>query len=110
MNHALVVAALRAQLAALLPRAGRLGLSESEAWNVLVVALLRNLLTTLARARGRDVQLLVDGRLFQSIPAFQADDRAGLRDALAAELQALERTELTEALPQLPIEALGQLY
>lgn len=110
MNHALVVAALRAQLAALLPRAGRLGLSESEVWNVLVVALLRNLLTTLARARSHDVQLLVDGRLFQSVPAFQADDRAALREALAAEVRVVEPTELTEALPQLPIEALGQLY
>lgn len=110
MNHALVVAALRAELDKLLPRARDLGLAEAEAWNVLVVLLLRDLLTKLARARGRDVELLAGGRLFGSVPAFQADERASLRDELAAELCAPELPELGQALPRLAIEAFGQLY
>src|SRR5687768_12917557 len=110
MNYGLVVAALRAELARLRPHAERLGLSESEAWNVLVVVLLRHLLTTLARVRGRDVEFLSGGRLFGGVPGFQSDDRADFRDALATEIQAPELPDVAEALPQLPIEALGQLY
>lgn len=110
MNHALVVAALRAQLAALLPRATRLGLSESDVWNVVVVVLLRELLRGLARARGRSLQLLASGRLFRAVPGFQVDACAPQREQLADELQAPPEPELVAALPQLPIEAFGQLY
>jgi hypothetical protein len=110
MNHGLVVAALRGQLAALLPRADRLGLSESETWNVQVVVLLRELLQGLTRARGYSLEQLASGRLFRAVPGFQADARAPQREQLARELQAPPQPELVAGLPQLPIEAFGQLY
>ena len=102
MNQALVVAALRAELAELQPRAARHGRSQSEAWNVLVVVVLRELLTSLADARGHDPALLQSGRLFRSVPAFQADERWRWREMLAAELRAPELPELARALRELP--------
>jgi hypothetical protein len=110
MSYALVVSALREELPGVLPRAERLGLSDSEAWNVLVVALLRDVLTRLAEARGRAGSELDRGRLFSSVPGFEADERAALRGKLLAELGARALHEPAQPWHELPIEALGQLY
>ena len=108
MNLALFVSALSAELADYLPRAKRLGLTASDAWNVLVVAELREVLRVLARSRGRDVATLASGRLFTSVPGFEPDARAAQRQRLIAETEA--RHSRFEAAEPLPIEAFGQLY
>lgn len=107
MSLALVVSALEAEHARYAHRATELGLSPSEAWNSLVVAQLRDVLVGLARARGAELQLLEQGRLFSSVPGFEADGRAAQRALFAAEIRlpALEPTWRA-----LPIEAFGQLY
>jgi methylase of polypeptide subunit release factors len=110
MSYGLVVSALREELTRLLPRAERLGLSASEAWNVLVVALLRDALQQLADARGRDRGSLSGGRLFTAVPGFEADSRAALRGRLLAELDAAALPATPNPWQQLPIEAFGQLY
>lgn len=107
MNPALFVSALSAQLLACSPLAKKLELAPSQAWNVLVVALLREVLRRLAQARGRDLQLLTTGRLFQRVPGFEADARDAQRQAL---LQALPGLVLPDMAEQLPLEAFGQLY
>ncbi len=108
MNLALFVSALSAELANYEPRAKLLGLTASDAWNVLVVAELREVLRTIARARGRDVALLTSGRLFASVPGFEPDALGVERQKLLAETE--PRVSRFEAAEPLPIEAFGQLY
>ncbi len=110
MSYALVVSALREELTRLLPRAERLGLSATEVWNVLVVALLRQALRQLAEAGGRNPALLAGGRLFARVPGFEADERAALRDRLLAELDPTALPTSPKPWQELPIEAFGQLY
>jgi hypothetical protein len=109
MRLALVVSALQAEQARYARRAAELGLSPSEAWNTLVVLQLRDVLLELARARGAEPHLLERGRLFASFPGFEADARAAKRARLAEEVR-LQQAALPAAGPELPIEALGQLY
>jgi hypothetical protein len=110
MSYGLVVNALREELTRLSPHADRRGLSASEAWNVLVVALLRDALTRLATARGRAPALLTRGRLFAAVPGFEADDRGALRARLLVELDAATLPSPPKPWQELPIEAFGQLY
>lgn len=107
MNPALFVSALSAQLAACLPSAKELELTPGQAWNVLVVAQLREVLRRVAQARGRDAELLSAGRLFRRVPGFEPDARDARRQALLERLPPLVLPPLTE--PQ-PLEAFGQLY
>jgi methylase of polypeptide subunit release factors len=109
LSFAPLVGALLAELDRSRPRADALGLTPSEAWNVLVVARLRQLLRHLARAELREPALLEQGRLFASVPGFVADDRAGLRAALLAEI---EHDLTPDGAPAevLTAEAFGQLY
>lgn len=97
-------------LVAALPRATRPGLVSGEAWNVLVVAYLRHALVQLARARGADPSALAGGRLFQSVPGFEPDSRAGQRARLLDELSARPLPEPELPWAELPVEAFGQLY
>jgi methylase of polypeptide subunit release factors len=104
-----LLSALNAELGRASARGKKLGLSTSDVWNVLVVAQLRHVLRELTAARGYDPALLAQGRLFRSVPAFVADQRAAERQTL---LDAIE--------PALPahdvgaagasVEAFGQLY
>jgi hypothetical protein len=77
---------------------------------VLVVALLRGVLLELARARGAGLAELEQGRLFRSVPAFEADERAQLRGRFLAEIAAPATPSLGKPWPELPVEAFGQLY
>jgi len=108
MNPALFVSALSAELAGSLAAAKKLGLPPSQAWNVLVVAQLREVLRCLAEARGFDEARLWSGRLFARVPGFEADtldaERAALLRALQPRLLEPERAE------PWPLEAFGQLY
>jgi SAM-dependent methyltransferase len=109
MSFALFVSALATALAECSPRAKRLGLSASDAWNVLVVAALRLVLQELAQARGHGSERLGSGRLFQSVPGFEPDRREAQRRKLLEELVlALPRPEKPWA--EQPVEAFGQLY
>jgi SAM-dependent methyltransferase len=110
MSFALFVSAVAARLSEAVSRAESLELSASDAWNVLVVAQLRQVLTRMAHARGRDVSLLAGGRLFRTVPGFVEDERASARQTL---LDALERQGLADpvAIEPLPsVEGFGQLY
>jgi len=109
MSFALFVSALQTELADTLPLAKRLELAPSEAWNVLVVAQLREVLKEMARARGRDPSLLETGRLFASVPGFEADSRAAARHGFLAEI-APKMASPPTAWQELPLEAFGQLY
>lgn len=110
MSFAPIVTELQAALAPLLPEARRFGLAAAGAWNVLVVAHLRRVLTELALARGSSPELLSSGRLFRDVPGFEASTLTQPRRALLETLQ-------TQALPWVadewrarPLEAFGQLY
>src|SRR3954463_5984317 len=109
MSFALLVSALQAELAGALPQAKKLGLSPSETWNTLVVAQLREVLKEVAQAQGRDITLLDSGRLFTSVPGFEADSRSAARQRLLTEIQP---TIAAKSAPwqALPTEAFGQLY
>ena len=108
MSFALFVSALTAELPEAHRCAERLGLVASDAWNVLVVAQLRDVLAQRARARGRAESLLAGGRLFTGIPGFEADGlgakRQKLLEALTPQLAPLESSEVQA------VEAFGQLY
>lgn len=108
MNVALFVSALMAELAEFAPRANRLGLTSSDAWNVLVVAELREVLRRLARSLGRDDALLANGRLFANVPGFEPDALSARRQQLLAEMPA--RVSRFEAAVPQPVETFGQLY
>jgi N-6 DNA Methylase len=108
MNAALFVSALSAELAASAPLAKQLGLSPSQLWNVLVVAQLREVLQRLAQGRGRDIELLLSGRLFKRVPGFEADALDAQREALLSALA--PRLSLHDVAQNLPLEAFGQLY
>lgn len=107
MSFALFVSALEAELPSACARAQRLELTAAATWNVLVVAQLRQALGQLARARGRDPQLLARGRLFTAVPGFEPDPAGARRAELLAEL---EIAALPTTLAELPLEAFGQLY
>jgi hypothetical protein len=109
MSFALFVSALQVELSEVLARAARLELSRSEAWNVLVVAHLRETLRELAEVRGRDSALLESGRLFSAVPAFAADGREAQRKKLLSELET-PRITLEKPWVEQPVEAFGQLY
>ncbi|HYP89172.1 MAG TPA: N-6 DNA methylase, partial [Polyangiaceae bacterium] len=121
MSFALFVSALQAELGTATSVGARFGLEPSEAWNVLVVAQLRESLKELSRARGRDVSRLASGRLFRSVPSFVADARADQRLALLNALGPGGASRPPVAGPgggtaplfaeaTLPVEAFGQLY
>jgi SAM-dependent methyltransferase len=105
VSFQLVVEALRAELDASAHRARRLGLAPSEAWNVLVVALLRALLSEL----GSSSEALASGRLFTSVPGFEADRRQAARAQFIGEI-AVSAPRLEQPWSALPVEAFGQLY
>jgi hypothetical protein len=108
VNFALYVSALAAERAGLEARAAGLGLTRSETWNVLVVARLRQILRELALARGLDPALLARGRLFEAVPGFVADQRAGAREAL---MTVIEPALAASSPPgELTPEGFGQLY
>ena len=108
MSFALFVSALTAELPEASKHAKRLGISASDAWNVLVVAQLRGVLAERARARGWEPQSWAEGRLFRGVPGFEADQHAAKRQKL---LDALTPPPLpSEALPAQSVEAFGQLY
>lgn len=104
MSFALFVSALKAELPAASNVAARLGLSPAAAWNVLVVAQLRETLRLLATNREAALE---DGRLFRGIPGFEADGAEAKRQQLLA---ALSPRLSSESLAAQPIEAFGQLY
>ena len=108
MSVALLVSALSAELEQWVPRAERLGLSASDAWNVLVVAELREVLRGLARRRARELTALASGRLFAKVPGFEPDTLSAKREQLLLEVQ--PRLPAVAAAEELPIEAFGQLY
>lgn len=108
MSVALFISALSAEVGLLLPRAERLGLSASDAWNVVVVAELREVLRGLARARGCELDLLASGRLFADVPGFEPDTLGDKRQKLLAEAQ--PRRPVLETAERLPVETFGQLY
>lgn len=110
MSLTLVVQALRAEADAASARAARSGISGSEAWNVLVVAALRSTLCELARARGRNPELLRDGRLFRSVAGFEADGRESARRAFLSELTLPPLPQPDPPWSEQPLEAFGQLY
>jgi len=96
--------------------AALLGLSRQDAWNVLAVLTLRQLLSELASTRALSARSLDRGRLFRSVPGFEADGRDALRGEL---LERLDHQQLRFAgafaaspspLRELPVEAFGQLY
>jgi hypothetical protein len=102
-----VASALCAELHRAAPVAQGLGLSRSEAWNVLVISYLRQVLNELARARGLEASLLASGRLFATVPGFEVDARDAQRRRFLAEIE-LPASIACEARPS--IEAFGQLY
>lgn len=108
MSFERFVSALEAELPAALGPAERLGLSPTETWNVLVVAQLREALSGIVRARGRDVAALASGRLFATVPGFEPDQRAAVRQQLLLEL-GVGRAAPAVAEP-LSVDAFGQLY
>lgn len=108
MNLALFVSALTTELELARPRAKQLGLTAASAWNVLTVALLREVLLDLAQSRGRSAALLANGRLFSGVPGFEADELGADRAKLLAELSLSSLAP--GSLAGLPIEAFGQLY
>lgn len=108
MSFALVVSALTAELPEATKRAQRLGLSASDAWNVLVVAQLRSVLAERASARGWGPSRWVGGRLFSGVAGFEADAHAAKRQKL---FDALTPPALPlEASLGPSVEAFGQLY
>lgn len=108
MSFALFVSALAAELPEATKHAKRLGLSASDAWNVLVVAQLRSVLAERARARGWAPERWAEGRIFRGVPGFEADANAPKRQNL---LDALTPPPLpAEASPAQSVEAFGQLY
>jgi SAM-dependent methyltransferase len=108
MSFALFVSALEAELPGARVAAKGVGLSAAGAWNVLVVAQLRQTLRELAVARGRDPGALEEGRLFRGVPGFVADGKNAARERLLHELT----PELAPlgGLHEKPLEAFGQLY
>lgn len=109
MSFALFVSALKAELSAPLAAGKRLGLSRAGVWNVLVVALLRDVLRGVTRARGWDEARLESGRLFAGVPGFEADKRESARKQLLGGLGPLPFPDV-ESFQRLPLEAFGQLY
>jgi hypothetical protein len=109
MSFGLELSALRAELERLEQPARSAGLGLSQAWNTLVVALLRDVLGELCRARGRDPALLRGGRLFRGVPGFEVDGDESRRAALLARLE-LVRPQSAQPWPARPLEAFGQLY
>ncbi|HEY6079321.1 MAG TPA: N-6 DNA methylase, partial [Polyangiaceae bacterium] len=109
MSFELELSSLRAKLEELEPRAARAGLDRAQAWNVLVVALLRDVLGELCRARGTEPGLLRGGRLFCRVPGFEADARDGQRARLLEQLEPV-RPALARPWSEQPLELFGQLY
>ena len=107
MNLALFVSALSAELPRWLPNAKRHGLSASDAWNVLVVAQLREVLLDLTRARGHEPSRLASGRLFRGVPGFEDDALAEPRAKLLEQIT--ERLGAPHG-AALPSAAFGPLY
>jgi hypothetical protein len=110
MSFAPAVSALEQDLLELWPTAEKLGLSGSEAWNVLVVVRLRELLLCLAEAKGHDPRRLEGGRLFCGVPGFEQNRRGRLREALLAEIAPKPPAVLEVPWAEQPVEAFGQLY
>ena len=107
MSLALFASALAAELPEAVRRGERLGLSAADAWNVLVVAQLREVLLGLAGARGHEPEALSAGRLFQGVPGFEADGLAARRQQL---LDAWRPRLASPAGLDPEPEAFGQLY
>ncbi len=110
MSFAGSVEALHAERTALEALQKTLRLASSEAWNVLVVAHLRALLRHLALRSGRDPALLTDGRLFRTVPGFEADRRAPARQAFLEQLAPRRPEALDASWAEQPVESFGQLY
>ena len=109
MSFEPLLSSLAAELDQVGSRAEQLGLSRSDAWNVLVVAQLRRIVHELTLARGYDGAQLAGGRLFRSVPGFVADEGGARRQALLAAIEpALPAPELGEV--GASVEAFGQLY
>lgn len=107
MSFASAVDGLRTELSQLL-RDERPTPDAGEAWNVLVVAYLRHVLSQLAAGRGASSSLLAKGRLFRQVPGFEADGRELTRQRLLDGLRPVRWPEL--AAENQPLEAFGQLY
>jgi N-6 DNA Methylase len=110
MSLALGVSALQHELAEVAPLAQPLGLSVSEAWNVLVVLRLRELLVHLAEVKGRDPALLQGGRLFRGVPGFEQNRRGAARESLLTKLAPKAPSALDVPWVEQPVEVFGQLY
>lgn len=108
MSFALFVSALEAELPEARLAAKRFGLSVAEAWNVLVVAQLRQTLRELAAERSCDPGALDAGRLFRAVPGFVADGKSTARQHLLSEIS--PKLAPLGALHEKPLEAFGQLY
>jgi SAM-dependent methyltransferase len=107
MSLALFASALAAELPEAVRRGERLGLSAADAWNVLVVAQLREVLRGWASARGHELEALSGGRLFHGVPGFEADGLAARRQKL---LDAWRPRLASPAGLDPEPEAFGQLY
>jgi SAM-dependent methyltransferase len=107
MSFALFVSALTAELPEASKHAERLGLSASDAWNVLVVSRLRGVLAERALARGWEPSRWADGRLFRGVPGFEPDAHGAKRQRL---LDAVTLPPSPLGAPEPPVEAFGQLY
>ncbi len=108
------VVALRGGLSETAKRTADLGLSPSDAWNVLSVALLRQVLREAALATGLRPEALSQGRLFRGVPSFAANGPAERLKKLL-ETREFQATGSAGALTvgpwrDRPLEAFGQLY
>jgi len=88
--------------------------TAQQRYDALTVLTLRRVLLALTRARGRDPARLEHGRLFRSLPGFEADARDAERAELAAELAPASIGVVDEWSRDLdadsPAESFGQLY
>jgi hypothetical protein len=110
MSFAHAVSALERELPEIAPLAQALRLSSTEAWNVLVVARLREVLRHLAESKGKDPALLRAGRLFSGVPGFEANALGAARQALLKKLEPKTPLLLEQPWSEQPPEAFGQLY
>jgi methylase of polypeptide subunit release factors len=103
------VSVLFEALAETKPLAARLGLSDVEAYNALVVGQLRDIAKEFGQQLGAPARALSAGRLFRSAPGFEVDRRAEARERLLGEAES-HLAALAGGAGELSVEGFGQLY